>query len=74
MTLGSWRINFSNLTEWFENIIQILPFSGGQKHRYLVYRLLKFCYVLATSATVLAFFAAATNSTNETNKAGIMCH
>jgi hypothetical protein len=43
--------------------------------QYLICRLLKFCYVRATtSTTVLAFFAAATASTNETNKAGGMCH
>ncbi len=38
------------------------------------YTLLKVCYELATSATFLAIFSAtATNSTNETNKAGSMC-
>jgi hypothetical protein len=41
-------------------------------------RLLKFCYVAATSATsskgIFGFLAAATNSTNETNKAGGMWH
>ncbi len=41
------------------------------------YRLLKVCYVPTTSTTFLAlyfsFFAAATISTNETNKAGNMC-
>ena len=34
------------------------------------YRLRKVCYVPTTSATFLAFHAAATNSTYETNKAG----
>jgi hypothetical protein len=42
------------------------------------YRLLKVCNVPTTSATFLAFFllffAAATNSTNETNKIGSMWH
>jgi hypothetical protein len=38
------------------------------------YILLKVCYVPTTSATFLAFFAAANNSTNETNKAGSTCH
>ncbi len=38
------------------------------------YRLPKVCYVPATSATFLAFFAASTISTNETNKAGGMWH
>jgi hypothetical protein len=41
------------------------------------YGLLKVCYVPTTSATFLAFFflfAAATNSTNETNKAGGTYH
>ncbi len=38
------------------------------------YRLLKVCYVPATSTTFLAFFAAATNSTNEINKGGSTCH
>jgi hypothetical protein len=42
------------------------------------YRLPKVCYVPATSDTFLAFlsfsFAAATNSTNQTNKAGSTCH
>jgi hypothetical protein len=38
------------------------------------YRLLKVCNVPTTSATFLAFFAAATISTNETNKAGGACH
>ncbi len=41
-------------------------------------RLLKVCYVFATSATFLAFFffflAVAINSTNEANKAGGMRH
>jgi hypothetical protein len=38
-------------------------------------RLLKVCYVPATSTTFLAFFiAVAINSTNETNKASSMCH
>ncbi len=41
-------------------------------------RLLKVCYVPATSATFLAFssffLAVAINSTNEANKAGFMCH
>ncbi len=34
------------------------------------------CYktFTAVSAKFLAFFAAATNSTNQTNKAGSMCH
>jgi hypothetical protein len=36
--------------------------------------LLKFCCVPSTSAAFLAFFEVATNSTNETNKAGGMCH
>ncbi len=37
-------------------------------------RLLKVCYVLATSATFLAFFLAmAINSTNEANNAGGTC-
>jgi hypothetical protein len=44
------------------------------EHRYLIYRLLKLCYVPAASTKVLAFFAAATDSTNETNKAGGTCH
>ncbi len=34
------------------------------------YRLLKVCYV----NTFLAFFAEASNSTNETNNAGSTCH
>ncbi len=41
------------------------------------YRLFKVCYVSASSSTFLAlflFFAAATNSTNEANKAGGMSH
>jgi hypothetical protein len=42
------------------------------------YRLLKVCYVPATSTTFLAFFsfflAAAINSTKEANKAGGTCH
>ncbi len=39
------------------------------------YRLLRVCYVPATSATSSkAFFAAAINSTNETKKVGSMCH
>jgi hypothetical protein len=42
-------------------------------------RLLKVCYVPATSATFLVFFsffflAVAINSTNKANKAGGMCH
>ncbi len=45
----------------------------GDTHRYHLYRLLKFCYVPVTSAAVLAFFAAASNST-ETNKAGNTYH
>jgi hypothetical protein len=45
-------------------------------HRYLkISRLLKFCYVPATSAAFSrGIFAAATNSTNQTNKAGRTCH
>ncbi len=46
----------------------------GVFHRYPTYRLLQFCYVPATSATLLAFFGAATNSTNETSKADGTCH
>jgi len=39
------------------------------------YRLLKVCYVPATSAaSSKAFFAVANNSTNETNKVGGMRH
>ncbi len=38
------------------------------------YRLLQVCYAPTTSAKVLAFFAASTNSTNETSKAGSTCH
>jgi hypothetical protein len=38
-------------------------------------RLLKFCYVPATSAALSkGIFAAATNGTNQTNKADSMCH
>ncbi len=40
-------------------------------------RLLKFCYVPATSASpnrLLFFFAADINNTTEENKAGGMCH
>ncbi len=34
-----------------------------------------FCYVPATNTKgIFGFFAAATNNTNETNKAGSMCH
>ncbi len=40
-----------------------------------IYRLLKFCYVLTTCAAYSkGIFAAATNSTNQTNKAGRMPH
>jgi hypothetical protein len=42
------------------------------------YRLFKFCYARAASSTFLAlfcfFFAAATNSTNQMNKAGSTFH
>ncbi len=38
------------------------------------YRLLKVCYVPTTSVTFQLIFAAATNSTNETNQAGGTCH
>jgi len=38
-------------------------------------RVLKVCYVPTTSATFLAFFLVVPiNNTNETNKAGSMCH
>ncbi len=38
-------------------------------------RMLKFCYVPATStASSKGIIAAATNSTNQTNKAGGSCH
>jgi hypothetical protein len=49
-------------------------------HRYRksLNRLLKVCYVPATSAVLIAFFssflAAAINSTNEANKAAGTCH
>jgi hypothetical protein len=45
-------------------------------HRYLKKsRLLKFCYVPAASAAFSkAILATATNSTNQKNKAGDMCH
>jgi hypothetical protein len=45
-------------------------------HRYLKKsRLLKFCYVPATSAaSSKGIFAAATNSINQTNKAVSTCH
>ncbi len=38
-------------------------------------RLLKFCYVPATSAASFnSIFATATNGSNQTNKAGSKCH
>jgi len=45
-------------------------------HRYLKKsRLLKFCYVPATSAaSSKGIFAAATNFTHQTNKAGSTCN
>jgi hypothetical protein len=45
-------------------------------HRYLKKsRLLKFCYVLATStASSKGIFAGAFNSTHQTNMAGGTCH
>jgi hypothetical protein len=52
----------------------------GLDHRYKKYlnRLLKVCYVPATSAILIAFcssfFAVAINSTNESNKAAGMRH
>jgi hypothetical protein len=44
-------------------------------HRYLMKsRLLKFCYVPATStASSKGIFVVVTNSTNQTNKAGGIC-
>ncbi len=50
--------------------------TQGVIHRYLKKsRLLKFCYVPSTSAAFSkGIFAAATNSTNQTNKAGWTCH
>ncbi len=57
--------NHSSSTLWFK-------FS----HRYLKKsRLLKFCYLPATSAwSSKGIFAEATNRTNKTNKAGGMYH
>ncbi len=48
----------------------------GLGHRYLKKsKLVKFCYELATTATSSkGIFATATNRTNQTNKAGSMCH
>jgi hypothetical protein len=68
-------ITFGILHPWQNNVGKMfMSCFVNANHRYLINRLLKFCYVPATSATVLAFFASATNSPNETNKAGGMCH
>jgi hypothetical protein len=57
--------------------------GGACQHRYQksLNRLLKVCYVPATSASLkrlsfffLIFFAAAIKTTNEANKAGGTCH
>jgi hypothetical protein len=51
-------------------------FDFKRIHRYLKKsRLLKFCYVRAISAASSeGIFVKATNRTNQTNKAGVMCH
>jgi hypothetical protein len=50
--------------------------NGSSAHRYQKKsRLLEFCYLPGTSAaSSKSIFWEATNSTNETNKAGSMCH
>jgi hypothetical protein len=58
--------------EVWKQEIEHLGFKAQYSNIYKEYRLLKFCYVPATSGTSSKafFFAAATNSSNETNKAG----
>ncbi len=53
-----------------------LSFAGDIDIESLQNRLLKVCYVPATSAGLnrLLFFAAAIDSSNEANKAGGTCH
>ncbi len=50
--------------------------EATKMHRYLKKsRLFRFCYVLTTcAASSPGIFVAATNSTNQTNKAGGTCH
>ncbi len=65
---------------WYLRVIRVTNLSVtawlSLVHRYLKKcRLLKFWYVPATStAYSKGIFAAATNSTNQTNKEGSMCH
>ncbi len=66
----SLRNHDSNLCNYHNKIMNVLPIDIERKSR-----LLKFCYVPATSiASSKGLFAAATFSTNKTNKAGGTCH
>ncbi len=60
----------------FSLIFEVMPEATRVEHSYLKKsRLLKFCYVAATStASFKGIFAAATNITNKTNKADNTCH
>jgi hypothetical protein len=73
--------NFNNKSsERCHNRQQLQPTNVAIKldelHRYLKKsRLPKFCHVSATSAAFSkGIFAAATNSSNQANKAGCTCH
>ncbi len=57
-------------------VCAVYYYTECRHHRYLrKNRFIKFCYLPATStASSKGIFVAATNSANETNKAGGTCH
>jgi hypothetical protein len=69
-------VNYYNLYDDLPTNIVDCLLCLSSAHRYLKKsRLFKLCYVPATNAAFSkGIFVAATNSTNQTNKAGSTCH
>ncbi len=73
--INSWR-HWRDATKAINSHCFYFSMENGTAHRYrkTKNRLLKVCYVPATSASLPRLFYAAINNTNEANKAGGTCH